>query len=178
MNPLKFLNDIKFYLLGATLALSLVIGGAYFIGHSAYQRGLNVSKVAISEYETKLTELDKQLILARANVTTKFQTQYVDRVLERERIVYRNRETIVTQVPEQYNLSEGWVHAHNSASQARPITPELASNPEPSRYTDKQALEVVTANYAICKANEEQLTALQNWYRAQQEATNEIINNR
>lgn len=162
---------------GAALAvLAIAFGATYNI---AYNKGLNVSEVKISEYEGKVQKLNADLLTAQATVTTKIQTEYLDRVVERERIVYRNREVIITQVPEQYILSQGWVDAHDATVRNEELEPEIAANAFPSGYTDREVLQVIARNYGeVCRANADQLTALQAWITEQRKVNEEAIANR
>jgi hypothetical protein len=160
----------------ATAALAIAFGATYNI---AYNNGLNVSKVEIVAYEGKVEKLNAALKDAQSRATTRIQTQYLDRVVERERIVYRNRDVIVTQVPEQYILSQGWVDAHDASVRNTAIEPEIAANAFPSGYTDRDILEVITRNYGqVCLANADQLTALQSWVTEQRKVNEEAIANR
>jgi hypothetical protein len=162
---------------GAALAvLAIAFGATYNI---AYNKGLNVSQVQIAEYQGKVQKLNSDLKAAQGKVTTRIQTQYLDRVVERERIVYRNRDVIVTQVPEQYILSQGWVDAHDASARGKMLEPEIAANAFPSGYSDREILEIVTSNYGeVCRANADQLTALQTWVTEQRKVNEETISNR
>jgi hypothetical protein len=179
MNLLSKVAQYKTQLIvaGAVLAaLAIAIGSTYYI---AYNKGLNVSKVEIAQYQGKVEKLGRDLVTAQGKVNTVIQTQYLDRVVERERIVYRNRDVIVTQVPEQYILSQGWVYAHDQAALGRTIDPTIAANAMPSGVTDRSALNLVADNYGtVCRANTDQLTALQSWIRQQKEANEEVNSDR
>lgn len=160
----------------AVAALAIAIGATYQI---AYNKGLNVSKVEIAQYQGKVEKLGKELITAQGKVTTVIQTEYLDRVVERDRIVYKNRDIIVTQVPEQYTLSQGWVYAHDEAALGRQIDPTMAANTNPSGITDRAALNLVADNYGnVCRANADQLTSLQAWIRQQKEANEQVNSDR
>ena len=162
---------------GAAVAVLAVAFGATY--NIAYNKGLNVSKVEIAEYQGKVQKLNADLLTARNSVTTRIQTEYLDRVVERERIVYRNRDIIVTQVPEQYILSQGWVDAHDASVRNETLEPEIAANAFPSGYTDRDVLEVISRNYGqVCLANADQLTALQRWVTEQGKVNEEAIANR
>ncbi len=167
----------KLIVAGAVLAaLAIAVSSTYYV---AYNKGLNVSKVEITQYEGQVQGLRAELTAAQGKVTTEIQTVYLDRVVERERIVYRNRDVIITQVPEQYILSRGWVYAHDQAALGRPIDSGIAANTEPSEVTDRSALNLVADNYGtVCRANTDQLTALQSWINQQREAYEETISNR
>ncbi len=148
-----------------------------FAGGALYQIGLNKgkteSKIAILEYEKKSADLQKRLDEAAGKVTTKIVTEYVDRVVTRERIVYRNNDIIVEVVPETFNLTKGWIYAYNQTLLGKEIDPKIALNPEESKVTDRQGLTVIANNNAICVANADQLSALQAWIKGTEEARNE-----
>jgi hypothetical protein len=168
---------VQLIMAGAAVAvLAIAFGATYNV---AYNKGLNVSKVAIESYQGQVNELRGKLTKAQGRVTTVIQTEYLDRVVERERIVYQNRDVIVTQVPEQYILSQGWIYAHNQAANGQEINPSLASNTLPSTITDRIALNLVADNYGnVCRANADQLTSLQAWIRQQKEVNEEVNSNR
>lgn len=168
---------VQLIMAGAALAvLAIAFGATYNI---AYNKGLNVSEVEITRYEGQVNDLRGQLTAAQGKVTTVIQTEYLDRVVERERIVYRNRDVIVNQVPEQYILSQGWVYAHDQSALGRPIEPEIAANAFPSGITDKEAVSLVADNYGnVCRANADQLTSLQNWIREQEKVNEEVNSDR
>lgn len=159
---------------GAAIAVLAIAFGATY--HIAYNKGLNVSKVEIQRYEGAVAILAKRLAEKQTTVTTRIQTEYLDRVVYRERIIYRNEGTIITQVPEQYTLSRGWVYAHDQSASNALIDPVLAADANPSHTTDKVALQLIADNYGnVCRANTDQLISLQSWVR-QQEAANEEVN--
>lgn len=177
-NILTSIAGAKMWIIGGVAAAAVLAAGAGTLYYVAYNKGLQVSKTEISKYEGKVAELNQKITEAQGKTTTEYQTQYLDRVVERERVVYRNREVIVSAVPEQYMLSEGWVYAHDQAAQGKPIYPNLAASPAPSRFSDLAGLKLATENYSICQANADQLTAFQNWWKAQQEVINEANSNR
>jgi hypothetical protein len=165
---------VQLIMAGAAVAVLAVAFGATY--HIAYNKGLNVSKVAIERYQGQVSDLRDKLTKAQGKVTTQIQTEYMDRVVYRDRIIYRNEGTIITQVPEQYTLSRGWVYAHDQSARNALIDPALAADATPSTTTDKIALQLVADNYGnVCRANTDQLISLQSWIR-QQEAANEEVN--
>lgn len=104
-----------------------------------------------------------------AQITERVVTNYVTRRETIREVVYRNRDVIRNVVPEQNQLSQGWVYAHNQTVRILPIDYNLASNPAPSSVSDRDALDIVAQNYRIANENREQLINLQNWVRQQQE---------
>jgi len=174
---LNSLAEHKLKIIGALAFAGVLIVAGISIDRIAYNRGLNVSAVEIASYESRVQNLNAQLRDATGKVTERIVTEYLTDVVERERIVYRNRDVIVTQVPEQYTLSQGWIDAHDQSALGNPIDPEIAANAFPSAYTDAVALQTINDNYAICQANLSQLTALQNWTREIREVTDEVVDN-
>jgi hypothetical protein len=179
MNLLAKAAEFRTQLIIGGIALTAVAVAFAATYNIAYNKGLNVSEVEIAEYQGKVEKLSNRLKEAQGRVTTRIQTQYLDRVVERERIVYRNRDVVVTQVPEQYILSQGWVDAHDASVRNTVLEPEVAANAFPSGYTDRDVLEVITRNYGqVCLANADQLTALQSWVTEQRKVNEEAIANR
>ena len=67
-------------------------------------------------------------------------------------------------VPEQYELSNGWIHAHNAAASPKiNLDLSLASDGTSSSVKDNQALQTVVENYSICLQNAQQLSSLQKY---------------
>lgn len=158
------------------VALVIAVGAAHQIG---YNKGLNVSEVEINRYKGAVAILAERLVKEQGKVTTKIQTEYLDRVVERQRIVYVNRDVIVDRVPEQFVLSQGWVYAHDQAALGREIDPDIAANAFPSDFSDRTVLQLVADNYGkVCLANADQLESLQTWIRGQQKANEEVNSNR
>jgi len=168
-------NKVKIIVTLAVVGVLIFTGIA--IDKIAYNKGLNVSKVEIANYQARVQKLAADLTIAQSAVTTEIEYKYLTNVVERERIVYRNREIINTFVPEQYVLSQGWIDAHDDAARAREIDESLASNAFPSSYSDREALATVTYNYGVCQANLDQLTALQQWTREIREVADEVVSN-
>lgn len=163
----------KVFVIGAIIvALLAITGAAYYAGNT---NGVNQSKLAISEYQRQVAELRVNLQDRQAIITGKTITEYVDRTKFVDRVVVETKEVVREVVPEQYNLSNGWIYSYNASVNG--ITPDrkLASDANPSPFTDRNALNVIASNNGLCLLNEVQLTGLQNWIR-EQEKLNEEIN--
>jgi hypothetical protein len=95
--------------------------------------------------------------------TDRIITKYVDRVqlIKEKEYVYLSK--IDELVPVQFNLSNGWVFAHDSFVQDRDAPAAGIADASPSEFTDVDGLKTVIGNYAICKQNSEQLKSLQDW---------------
>lgn len=172
MNILAKLTSYRTKIIVGLAVIAIVSAGAYSIDKIAYNRGLNEAAVEITAFKAKVKDLNSRLTLAQSKVTTEVVTEYLTDTVVRERIVYRNRDVIIDRVPEQYTLSQGWVDAHDASARGIEIEAEIAANSFASGYTDREALEQINANYAICQANLAQLTALQSWVTQIQETTN------
>lgn len=155
---------------------SLVLIAFVFAIFASYQTGLNrgisLADAEIKSYEARVKELQNEVKEAQGKVSIKVEKEYIDRVVTRERIVYRNNDIIVEVVPETFELSRGWVHSYNQTVQGKPVDPEAAGDPTSSGVTDAAGLQTIAQNNAICLANTDKLIALQNWNRQQQEVTN------
>lgn len=140
-----------------------------FAGYSLHQMGLTEGRAeareAIAEYERKVTDLQRDLSEKTTEVSEKIVTEYVDRVVTRERIVYKNNEVIVEVVPDTFKLSKGWVYAYNQTVLGQPIDPDLALDDTESSVSDREGLSLIATNNAICLANTDKLTSLQSWVR-------------
>ena len=177
MKILQTLAAYKVWIIGALAAVGVLIAAYIAVDRIAYNRGLQKSETVISAFQLKVEKLNAEVNAAQGKVTERIVTEYLTNTVERERIVYRNRDVIVTQVPEQFILSQGWVYAHDQSALGEAIDPDIARNAFPSSTADVEALTVVSANYARCEANLAQLTALQQWTREIREVTDEVVDN-
>lgn len=163
--------------LGIGLAILLSYVGVFFAGHQiGYTKGVSQAKVQIAQFEAKATKQNSKLkdVQNKSNEVTVI--KYVDRVKVVEKNVYVNRDVIKTVVPEQFNVSKGWLYAHNQAVLGLPVDPELAKDPTPSKASDLLALLKINENYGVCLANKAQVEALLEW--AHSLKTNaEVVNN-
>jgi hypothetical protein len=160
-------------ILGFLVALAGIIGGAYYGG---YTKGSARADQEISEFQAK-AKANQQVLTETVNtinerVLTKYltDTQYVDRV------VYKNVEVVKEVVPEQYQLSYGWVYSYNQSTANLPIDPAQASNANPSPVTDRRALTTLLGNNAKFQQNSDQIVALQT-YIVELRKTIETLNN-
>lgn len=150
----------KLGILAAILALLAAFGGLYKTG---YNSGAEVSKTEIARYKNKSLALQKKLAAAQTQVDTKIVTEYKDRTAYVDRVVYKTKTVVQTSVPEQYNLSNGWVYAYNQSVAGEEVDPTKASDGKPSSTTDRTALLAIAGNNGICLANQAQLDSLQKW---------------
>lgn len=160
-----FISSIKWWLIGGLAVLAVLSVGTIVVYNKGYSNGENTGKAAIARYEAQVLKLRDEVKTAQSKITERVLTEYRDRIVEHEKIVYVNRDVIVNNVPEQHLLSNGWVYAHNQSALGRAIDPALAADPTPAMVTDREALGIVDNNYAQCIANADRLDALQKWNR-------------
>jgi len=107
--------------------------------------------------------------VAQAQVTERVVTQYVDRVL----VVREQADAIIREVPVYVaaqcdadgRLPAGWRVLHDAAASGSPAEPAAVAHAQP--VDPQTAARAVAKNYAGCRENIEQLTALQQWVREQ-----------
>ena len=159
MPVLAILWRFRAPLAALALILALVGGGYAWKAHSAAQAA-------------ELARLHKEVATARyeaaiAQATVKVVTKYVDRV----KVVEGRTRTIIKEIPvyvpaNSPDLGPGFRVLHDAAA--------LGALPDPARIADaapvpaQAAAETILGNYGTCQANDAQLSALQDWIRAQQ----------
>ena len=143
-------------ILGATLLLV----GAFIFG---YMKGNARAEAEIQKFSAKAAQQIAELEKKNAQTTNKIVTEYVDRVrtVKEKEYVYITK--IKDNVPSQYYLSNGWVYGHDLSTTNDDADSTRLADATPSEFKDNQALETIVSNYATCKANAEQLIALQKW---------------
>jgi hypothetical protein len=160
--------------LGLLIGLLIAFASVYYIG---YTKGENLSKIAISQYETKVQKLNADLANAQGKVDIQIITKYKDRVIYIDRVEYKTRTIVEQAIPEQYYLSKGWVYAYNQSILGLDPDPMLASDDSPSGITDKQALvETIIPNNFKSHQNAATLEGLQNWVIESEKARKEVTN--
>ena len=158
--------------LGILVALLAIMGALYYVG---YTKGENVSRVEIAKYEGKIKGLNADLAKAQGKVDVQIVTQYKDRLQYVDRVVTKTRTVVEQSVPEQFQLSKGWVYAYNQSVLGLVVDPVLASDVAPSTSTERRALAgTIVPNNGICLANAEQLKALQQWTLDSQAAREKV----
>jgi len=154
----------------AILAILLVLGGT--ISYVSYQKGLNVSRVEIGKYESNVNRILAAAQKIQRQVDVRVVTQYKDRVNTIDRIVYKTRTVVETTVPEQFNLSRGWIYAYNQSVQGLELDPAKASDKTASTVSEMRALAAtIVPNNGICLINKAQLDSLQTWVRDTEKAS-------
>lgn len=167
------------------IPVALVVATAlacYVVGMS---RGVAHAEAAARATELQrsraLLSLTEQLNTARASVAERVVTQYIDRV----QTVRGQTQTIVRKVPVYVPqatrpgacppgsslLPGGWRVLHDAAARGGgDAIPDTARSADAPAVEPAAALETVAENYGAAHQNAEQLSALQDWVRGQQQA--------
>lgn len=142
-----------------------------------YSKGVNQAALEIERYKTQISNLSSELVKSQSEKTVKVVTEYKDKIQYIDRVVYKNRDIVRTVVPEQFNLSRGWIYAYNQSVQGLDIDPELAKNPTPSTISEMKALaDTIMPNNGICLATREQLLSLQRFITEMEKSREEVVN--
>ncbi len=133
-----------------------------------------------SEWDAAISKQTLQVAVVKqrqAEATVKVITKYVDRV----KIVREAGATIIKEVPVYVSpeadaacvLSRGFVRLHDAAAAGVVSDSAGGSDASPAGIALSTVAGTVADNYERCHENAEQLTALQDWVRAQEAATHE-----
>lgn len=159
----------SFFLLCATHT------GIFYLGKF---QGKTIQKAEDNEKIAKLESENRGLIIRyeeeRNKIKEKIVVEYVDRIKVVERIKYVNQRIIEENVPTQFELSNGWVHSHDSAATSVEADPTRSSDAAPSGVTDNQALSVINDNYSTCNETREQLIKLQEYILEEQKLADQF----
>lgn len=161
---LSFLSSTVGRVIAIAGLAAAVSTGTFFYGlHLGNQK----SDAAIAKFEAVKDKITNNAQQGSAKATDKVVTEYVDRVkrVHDKEYVYNS-----TDVPSQYNLSQGWIYLHDQAAKGDDANKLLAMSPTPSLFKDSQIIKTVTHNYSTCHETEEQLKSLQSWITEQQKA--------
>lgn len=174
------------YIIILVLVVGILFGGGFKAGHSYatnhYTAIISKMEADAATLRAEKAELQVKLDAEIANVKERIVTKYVDRikVIKEKEYVYRDKATNV--VPDRTELSNGWVSLHDAAATgSEDATSTDYSDGTGSGVKANQALAVISDNYAACRANAEQLTALQEYVREVQRVVaeaNAAIRNR
>lgn len=146
--------------LAAFVMFAMAMASSFLIG---YNRGFNDCKADWDEEKREaaaVVQRAKDQIRENDDTTV---TQYVDRwnTIKEKEYVYVD--TAKSRVPNQRDMSNGWVNLHDRAAKGEGIESDEASDGTPSGISDNQALAVVVSNYSQCLQDKNQLIALQTW---------------
>lgn len=166
--------------------LALKLGGiAIAMSFSAYvsykytDNAWSVKFVKSQEAALQLENRVKELETNSAKETTKVVTKYVDKVRE----VKVKGDTIVKEVPVYVNkeanarcdVSTGFVQLHDAAAKNDSVPGTTGTTNEKASGVElSDVATIVTGNYTKYHEVKEQLLALQEWVRKQQELTSNI----
>ena len=139
--------------------IALILTGAFGYG---YMKGSAKADAEIAAYAAKASELSAKLKEEHTQINDRVVTQYVDKVrtVVQKEVVYRDR--VSNDVPQQYNLSTGWVYLHDQAASGLDAEKDKSADATPSDIKDNDALAVVVGNYSMCHQYKEQIDSLQN----------------
>lgn len=157
-------------LIGLGLVLLVLAIGAAAIYYVAYNKGENISKVEIEKFQKELAEVNARQIQREARVTERVIERYYNTRVERQPIIYNNREVIRTSVPEGSRITRGAEYAHDQSAKGEYIDPTKASDARPSDTNERELIGVVNENYDLARANADRQNALIDWIEQQQKA--------
>ena len=128
-----------------------------------YMKGSSRADIIIAEAGAKASEQIAELERKNSEISNTVVTKYVDkvRVVKEREYVYLGQAQ--TNVPNQFNLSNGWVYLHDFGAKGSDADSTRASDATTSTIRDNNALGIVLKNYSTCRENTNQLEALQKW---------------
>lgn len=149
------------------LGAAMIVLGAFVFG---YMKGIAVGNQKLKLFEAKATaqyqELRAAYEKAKNNVNEKIVTEYVDKIIYVTKWRTKNVE-VIKHVKDTCELSNGWVHVHDSSAAGRDADSSVAADDTSSGIEATEVLETVVDNYGACAANAEQVKAWQKWYTEQ-----------
>ena len=160
--------------LGILMGLLVILASIYYIG---YTKGINVSKVAIAQYETKVQKLNSKLASTQGKVDVQIITKYKDRISYIDKIQTKTITIVKSSVPEQFRLSKGWIYSYNQSVLGLEIDPILASDSNASSISEMKALaDTIIPNNGKYLSTAAKLEVLQNWIIETEKSRGEITN--
>lgn len=164
------LIPLPYRILGAVLIVLGALSFGYYKGLMQGRSELELYKAkALAQYQKLQVAYEK----AKNDVNVEVVTKYVDRIVYITKWRTKNVE-IIKEVPSNCELSNGWVHVHDSSASGKDADRAQATDGASSGIKDTEALETVVDNYGACAANTEKLKAWQNWYTQQQAVVGKI----
>lgn len=149
------------------LAIGAIVIGVFFYG---YMKGSAYAEAELARFAQKHAEQVAELERKNQEISNNVQVEYVDRVQTIREKEYVYRDLAQTAVPNQFNMSNGWVYTHDISASASDADPTRVADESPSGVTDTSALIGIIGNYSRCQQNAQQLASLQRWIRDNQEA--------
>ena len=136
----------------------LVLGAA----GAGYMKGSAQAEIELANYQAKSQTQISELKTENAKISDNVTTEYVDRTntIREKEIIYREA---ASKLEPTYDMTNGWVHLHDTAALLADPDAILASDKSPSGVMDNSALAVVISNYRQCHETKQQLVSLQQW---------------
>lgn len=149
---------------------------AAFIGVFAfgYMKGSANAETELAKFSAKASAQVAELEKKNSKISTKVITEYVDRVNTIKEKEYVYRDIVKNDVPNQFTVSNGWVHTHDASATSGDADSTRASDASSSGIEDTAALLGIIKNYSICQSNAIQLTELQRWITENKAAVDAI----
>jgi len=148
--------------------LAIALLGSLWLYHTTTARRIDDADTRAIAAEAQVRDLAGELATKKTN--ERIVTQYVDRV----QIVRAKGQTVVQKVPIYVPASAdaacivpaGFVRLHDAAAQSVIPDPTGPADAQASGLALSAVAGIVVDNYTTCHAIAEQLTALQDWVRA------------
>ncbi len=149
-----------------------IIGGVWWFSHARYTAGYDAGKEEIqSEWDAAIAAANTATVerqAERAEVTTKVETVYVDRVKTiRGKTIETIREVPVYVQADSCSLSGGFRLFHDWASLPSGPRPDPADQSDAAAVPAQTLAGTIAENYGVCHENAERLRALQEWVKGQ-----------
>ena len=142
-------------------AVVILVGGAFAAG---YNKGMAGADAEINKYANEVEKIALELEKEKQMIREVVKVEYVDKITKIKEKEVQIVQAAAEKVPGQYDLSNGWIHAHNAAASPKiDLDMNLAGDATSSFVKDNLALQTVVQNYSICLQNAQQLTSLQKY---------------
>jgi len=148
------------YGIAAVLVFSAGMWKGYSWAANKYQAKIVVMEVEREQFVMQKQELANRLLVSLDAVKEVIVTKYVDRVKVIKEKEYVYNKQAINNVPNQFELSNGWVYLHDSSARGDPADPARSSDATPSGVADNQALAIIVSNNSAALQNAEQLRAV------------------
>jgi hypothetical protein len=160
------MSTVYKYLAIGGIVLALIVGA----GWKGYSMGKATAAATINAYVAKRDAEDASLLGVDTKIADRIVTQYVTTTKVIHDVQTQTQTVIHNNVPDHELLSNGWLCAHNSSALGAVPSAACASDAAPSTVEANSALSTVSDNYATCRTNAAELTALQAFLNGQQSA--------
>lgn len=154
----------------AGIGLGLAVGGFFYGRHV----GAEVSKVAISNYENKVTTQDNEINSLLTPEAIHIATEYTTKVVHIKDTGKTNDQIITNTVTDKQFLSHGWVSDYNASITGNAIDPTTSANGASSGLTAAAALTGIADNNTTCLNYKEELSGLQAYINGYNAAVNKV----